>query len=67
MSPEDAKRFNVSDGEYVDVDVSGTRPARWLSVQIRVNEAFRLEMHVDTDDANAVGIAGGSKVKLVKR
>ena len=67
MSCDDARRFGVSDGEYVDVDVVGTRPSRWFGVQIRVNEAFRLEMHVDTDDANAVGIAGGSKVKLIKR
>jgi propanediol utilization protein len=25
-----------------------------------------LEMHVDTDDANAVGIGNGAKVKVVK-
>ena len=67
MSTDEAKTFGVSDGEYVDVEVSGTRPAMWLGVQIRVHENFRLEMHVDTDDANAVGIGNGSLVKLIKK
>lgn len=67
MSPEDASFYGVSDGDYVTVDVvSGTRRTRWYDVQIRASEAFRLEMHVDTDDANAAGIKNGSKVKIVK-
>lgn len=67
MSPSDAARFGVIDGERIDVDVvSGTKKTRWFDVQIRVNEQFRLEMHVDTDDANAVGIKNGSTVTPVK-
>ena len=66
MSLEDAAAFGVSDGDYVTVDVFGTRRTRWYDVQVRANKDFRLEMHVDTDDANAVGIGNGSKVKLIK-
>lgn len=67
MSPDDAAKFNVTDGQYIDVDVnSGTRRTRWFDVQIRVHPQFRLEMHVDTDDANAVGIGNGSTVTVVK-
>ena len=67
MSPSDAAHFGVKDGDYIDVDaISGTRKTRWFDVQIRVNDAFRLEMHVDTDDANAVGFKNGSKVTVVK-
>lgn len=68
MSPSDAARFGVKDGEYIDVDAfEGTRKTRWFDVQIRVNDAFRLEMHVDTDDANAVGFKNGSTVTPVKK
>ena len=35
-------------------------------VRIRVSDKFKLEMHVDTDDANAVGIKNGSIVKVIK-
>lgn len=68
MSPEDGRHFGVSDGEYVDVEVDdGERRTKWYDVQVRVHPDFRLEMHVDTDDANAVGLPSGGKVRLVKR
>ena len=67
MSPDDALAFGVKDGDYIDVDVaSGTRKSRWFDVQIRVHKDFRLEMHVDTDDANSAGLKNGSIVTVVK-
>ena len=35
-------------------------------VKIRVNEAFTLEMHIDTDEANASRIAQGDTVRVIK-
>jgi putative phosphotransacetylase len=67
MSPSDAVKFGVKDGDYIDVDAfSGTKRTRWFDVQVRVHEQFRLEMHVDTDDANAVGFKNGSTVTVAK-
>ena len=66
MSPSDAVKFNVKDGDFVVVDVKGKRRTRWYDVQVRVSKDFRLEMHVDTDDANATGIGNGCKVQIVK-
>ena len=66
MSPSDAERFGLSDGDYIDVDVNGKRRTRWFDVQVRVHKDFRLEMHVDTDDANAAGIGNGFIVTVVK-
>jgi propanediol utilization protein len=67
MSPDDGARYGVADGDYVTVDVEGKgKKTRWYGVQVRVNKAFALEMHVDTDDANAAGIGNGSLVKIVK-
>ena len=66
MSPEDATRFGVKDGDYINVDVVGTKHTLWYDVQIRVSDKFRLEMHVDTDDANAAGIGNGSRVTVAK-
>ena len=67
MSPDDAAHFGVKDGDYIDVDaMSGTKRTRWFDVQVRVHKDFRLEMHVDTDDANAVGFKNGSTVTPVK-
>ncbi len=66
MSPADAVNFNVKDGDTVTIQAdSGTRRSRWYDVQVRVNEQFRLEMHIDTDDANSAGLGNGSKVVVV--
>ena len=66
MSPSDAEKFGVADGDCVDIDVNGKRRTRWFDVQVRVHKDFRLEMHVDTDDANAAGIGNGFTVTVVK-
>ncbi len=66
MSLEDGNKFNVKDGEYVAVEVNGDGKRTVLyDVQVRVSDKFALEMHLDTDDANACGIGNGAKVKIV--
>ena len=66
MSLEDGIRFGVKDNDYVTVDAVGERRTRFYDVQVRVHKDFRLEMHLDTDDANAAGLSGKSFVKIVK-
>lgn len=66
MSPEDGARFGLKDNNYVTVDAFGERRTRFFDVQVRVDPNFRLEMHLDTDDANAAGLANGAKVAIVK-
>lgn len=65
MNPEDAQRFGVRDNQIVSVEVPGDRPLIFHDVQVRVAPNFRLEMHLDTDDANAVGINCGVEAKIV--
>ncbi len=67
MSLDEAKQFDVVDGEYADVELSGERRSLFYDVQIRVHKDFRLEMHIDTDDANAAGVGNGFKARLIKR
>ncbi len=67
MSEKEGKQFGVKDGEYVDVELNGERRSLFYDVQIRVHKDFRLEMHIDTDDANAAGVGNGFKAKLLKR
>lgn len=66
MSTDEGAAFGLSDGQYVDVEVEGARRTKFYDVQVRVHKDFRLEMHIDTDDANAAGIGNGAKVKIVK-
>lgn len=64
MSDEEARRFGVMEGDRVTVDVSGCRGISFGNVLIRVNPAFCLEFHIDTDEANAAGANNGDLVFL---
>ncbi|MDO4608072.1 MAG: phosphate propanoyltransferase [Clostridia bacterium] len=66
MSTDEGAAFGLVDGQYVDVELSGERRTKFYDVQVRVHKDFRLEMHIDTDDANAAGVGNGAKVKIVK-
>ena len=67
MSEEEGRAFGVKDGEYCDVELCGERRSLFYDVQIRVHKDFRLEMHIDTDDANAAGVGNGFNARLIKR
>jgi len=67
MSPADAARAGVSDGDYVSVRMDNERGTTFDQVKIRVDESFTLEMHIDTDEANASDIKSGDKVTIVKK
>jgi acetate kinase len=60
MSPEDALRFGVRDKSTVRVRVPGDRELIFGDVRVRVNQDFRLAMHLDTDEANAANLRTGA-------
>jgi putative phosphotransacetylase len=66
MSPADAAACGVNDGDYVSVKVENERGTTFNNVKIRVDESFTLEMHIDTDEANASEIKQGYKVTVIK-
>ena len=66
MSEQEGAAFGLKDGDFVTVEANSERRTTFYDVQVRVNKAFSLEMHIDTDDANAAGIGNGFKVKIVK-
>ena len=66
MSPSDATAAGVNDGDYVSVKVENERGTTFNNVKIRVDESFTLEMHIDTDEANASEIKQGDKVVVIK-
>ncbi|MGI9952540.1 phosphate propanoyltransferase [Moorellaceae bacterium AZ2] len=65
MSPEEAKRCGLKDKDTVDVLVEGERGLIFQNVLVRVHPNFRLEFHIDTDEANACLLTNGGRVKAV--
>lgn len=67
MTPDDATTFGVEDKDIVDVQVSaGSRPLTFGNVLVRVSPKYKLEMHIDTDEANAAELPMYSKGVLYK-
>lgn len=65
MSPKDAECAGVKDGDIVSVKAENERGTTFNNVQIRVDKSFTLEMHIDTDEANAAKISTGNTVSII--
>lgn len=62
MSPADAARFGVVDGDAIRVKATGAREVVFGDVAVRVNPKMALDLHLDTDEANAAGLDESSVV-----
>lgn len=65
MSPEDAIKTSLKDGDIVSVVVDNERGTIFNHVQIRVDKKFTLEMHIDSDEANAAEIGSDVSGRIV--
>jgi len=67
MSPDDAASFGVSDGDIVSAEINGERGLQLDNIKIRTDASFTLEMHIDTDEANACLLKTGDNVRIFIR
>lgn len=65
MSPDDARRFGVADQQRIQVETGGSRATTLGDVVVRVSPSFALDLHLDTDEANATGLEERSVVSFV--
>ncbi len=66
MSPADAEVFGVKDKDWVMVRVGGERGLIFDDVQVRVHPEYVLDMHVDTDEANAADLQTDATGVLIR-
>lgn len=66
MLPEDAARMGVHDGQVVSLEVDGIRGGILRNTIVRVTGQSGLECHIDTEEANALGLSSSSRVKIVQ-
>ncbi|HMR78781.1 MAG TPA: phosphate propanoyltransferase, partial [Polyangiaceae bacterium] len=66
MTPTDAEAYAVADGDEVEVAITGgPRDLTFGDVLVRVSPKYKLEMHIDTDEANAAELSSGAAGALV--
>ena len=66
MSPSEAAERGLSDGQIVSIRFGGERAGQLDNVVIRATENSALDCHIDTEEANALHIANGSVVQIIK-
>uniref|UniRef100_UPI0040290EA2 PduL/EutD family phosphate acyltransferase n=1 Tax=Eubacterium sp. TaxID=142586 RepID=UPI0040290EA2 len=64
----DAERMGLENGQIVSVEIptSNERSLVFGDVVVRVSDSYALAMHIDTDEANAAGMAPNSIGKIIK-
>lgn len=66
VSPVDAGRWGLSDGDRLDVRCgSGARAVTWHDVLVRAGTAHATEFHLDEDEARAADVETGDIARIV--
>ena len=67
MSPSDAKFYSVKHLDRITLKVTSPYcDTRFDDLIVRVDPSFKLEVHMDTDEANACDLERATKVELLK-
>lgn len=65
LTPLDAARFGVKDGQSVRLQAETARPTVFCDTVVRVSEHFSTAAHLDIDEANACGLKAGELGRIV--
>lgn len=64
LTSKEASVFGVTDGDRIRVRTTGDRRTVLENVLVRVNDAWKLQLHLDTDEANAAGAVCGAEIEF---
>lgn len=57
MTNADASAFGIKAGDFIKVRIGGEKSTTFENVLVRINDAWKCQLHLDTDDANAAGVS----------
>ena len=66
MSTAQAAAFGLADGDTIRVRVDGGKPGILDGVLVRAGDRYELDLHLDTDDANAFQLRQGQLVTVLE-
>lgn len=66
MHPDDATFYGVKHQDIMKMKVHGDCPVTFDNILVRVDERFKLEAHIDTDEGNACGLKPDTFCELIK-
>ena len=66
MGPNDCSSYGVKDGDRINLRVKSTCSAVLEDLLVREGKGIKLEVHIDTDEGNAVNLDAATHVELTK-
>ena len=66
IGPADASYYGVKDGDRMNLRIKSTCSAVLEDLLVRLAPSSKLEVHLDTDEGNAVDLTKATKVELFK-
>jgi propanediol utilization protein len=66
MGPKDCEHYGVKHLDRMNLRIEGSCPTTLEGLLVRMNPDWKLEVHLDTDEANASDLSHATKVTLVK-
>ena len=66
MRPAEAEYYGVSEGDGMRLVVNSEQSGVFDNVTVRTGADIKLEVHLDTDEGNAVDLVNARKVTLIK-
>ena len=65
ISKEQSELFGLKDGQIVSLRSGGPRSAIFENVVVRAGDGHTYEVHLDTDEANAVAMSGSPMMEVL--
>jgi propanediol utilization protein len=66
LTPADAEKFHVTDGQIVKLQTFTSRPCIFDDVVVRIRKDFASAVHLDYDEANACGFENGNLGRILQ-
>jgi putative phosphotransacetylase len=66
MNPDEAAYFGVKQGDMMKLRVGGDAGVTFDRVHVRIDPKSQLNVHMDTDEANACGLHLAKNIELLK-
>ena len=66
MNPSEAAYFGVKQGDLMKLRIGGAASTTFNNVHVRIDPTSRLNVHMDTDEANACGLHLTKDIELLK-
>jgi putative phosphotransacetylase len=66
MGPKDAEHYGVKAKDKMNLRVEGPCPGTLEGLIVRTHPDWKLEVHIDTDEANCLDLTHATKVSLIR-